>query len=49
MTMTNDYTFALDDDVERSPVRFKNRYGIEIAANLYVPKGATGVLRSRRQ
>ena len=32
------YTFALSDDVSRTPVRYRNRYGIEIAADLYVPR-----------
>ncbi|MGC9500514.1 alpha/beta hydrolase [Streptomyces sp. WG7] len=35
---TGGYTFALDKNVKRTPVRFKNRYGIEVAADLYVPK-----------
>lgn len=29
------YTFALSDDVIRTPVRYRNRYGIEIAGDLY--------------
>jgi uncharacterized protein len=29
------YTFVLSDEVTRTPVRYKNRYGIEIAADLY--------------
>ncbi|MFT3877484.1 MAG: alpha/beta hydrolase [Propioniciclava sp.] len=32
------YTFALADDVTRTPVRYTNRYGIEIAADLYTSK-----------
>ncbi len=32
------YTFQLSDKVERRSVTFKNRYGITIAADLYVPK-----------
>lgn len=32
------YTFVLDPRVERTPVRYTNRYGIEIAADLYAPK-----------
>jgi fermentation-respiration switch protein FrsA (DUF1100 family) len=44
MTTSHDYTFPLGEHVDRSPVRFKNRYGIEIAADLYVPKNATGKL-----
>lgn len=38
------YTFALDKNVKRTSVRFKNRYGIELAADLYVPKNARGKL-----
>ncbi|MFT3877471.1 MAG: alpha/beta hydrolase [Propioniciclava sp.] len=30
-------TFALNADVTRTPVRYKNRYGIEIAGDLYAP------------
>ena len=37
--MENDgYTFALSDDVTRIPVRYPNRYGIEIAGDLYRPR-----------
>lgn len=43
-TATGGYTFALDKNVRRTPVRFKNRYGIELAADLYVPKNARGKL-----
>lgn len=32
------YIFALSDQVTRTPVRFTNRYGIEIAADLYTSK-----------
>ncbi|KRF03274.1 hypothetical protein ASG88_22280 [Nocardioides sp. Soil777] len=40
MTLHADgYTFLLSDDVTRTPVRYKNRYGIEIAADLYRSKG----------
>jgi hypothetical protein len=42
---TDGYTFVLSDEVTRTPVRYKNRYGIEIAADLYVPRDATGRLR----
>ena len=42
--MSDNYTFPLDDGVDRTPVRFKNRYGIELAADRYVPKNATGKL-----
>ncbi|MFJ8111634.1 alpha/beta hydrolase [Streptomyces sp. NPDC096132] len=44
MTTSDGYTFALDENVERTSVRFKNRYGIEVAGDLYVPKNATGRL-----
>jgi hypothetical protein len=29
------YTFVLDDEVTRTPVRYENRFGIDIAADLY--------------
>ena len=32
------YTFVLADEVTRTSVRYKNRYGIEISADLYRPK-----------
>ena len=32
------YTFALSDAVSRTPVRYKNRYGIQIAADLYTAR-----------
>ncbi|MER7474541.1 alpha/beta hydrolase [Micromonospora sp. NPDC000018] len=38
------YTFALDKNVKRTSVRFKNRYGITVAGDLYVPKNAKGKL-----
>ncbi|MCX4862083.1 alpha/beta hydrolase [Streptomyces canus] len=38
------YTFTLDKNVKRTSVRFKNRYGIEVAGDLYVPKNARGKL-----
>ncbi|MFJ3207811.1 alpha/beta hydrolase [Streptomyces flaveolus] len=43
-TAKGGYTFALDESVRRTSVRFKNRYGIEVAADLYVPKNARGKL-----
>jgi uncharacterized protein len=33
------YTFPLSPDVTRTPVRYRNRYGIENAADLYEPAG----------
>ncbi|MFF7314337.1 CocE/NonD family hydrolase [Streptomyces sp. NPDC008137] len=38
------YTFALDKNVKRTSVRFSNRYGIEVAGDLYVPRNAKGKL-----
>ena len=38
------YTFALDKNVRRTPVRFGNRYGITVAGDLYVPENARGRL-----
>src|SRR5581483_3527958 len=35
---TDHYTFQLTDKVTRQKVTFKNRYGIVIAADLYLPK-----------
>jgi fermentation-respiration switch protein FrsA (DUF1100 family) len=32
------YTFVLSDEVTRTPVRYRNRYGIEIAGDLYQQK-----------
>ena len=32
------YIFTLSENVERTHVRYKNRYGIEIAGDLYTPK-----------
>lgn len=36
------YTFRLSDKVTRQAVSFKNRYGITIAADLYLPKNRSG-------
>ncbi|TQN42498.1 hypothetical protein FHU33_1900 [Blastococcus colisei] len=36
---TDGYTFVLSDEVTRTPVRYTNRYGIEIAGDLYQRKG----------
>ena len=40
----NGYSFPLRDTVEREKVRFHNRYGIELAGDLYLPKGFSGRL-----
>ena len=36
------YTFELSDKVTRKEVTFKNRYGITLAADLYLPKNSEG-------
>lgn len=36
------YTFKLSDKVVRKQVTFKNRYGITLAADLYLPKNSDG-------
>ncbi|MFT3674397.1 MAG: alpha/beta hydrolase [Chitinophagaceae bacterium] len=37
---TDQYTFRLSDKVTRQKIHFKNRYGITISADLYLPKNA---------
>lgn len=39
-----EYTFPLSQNVNRTSVRFRNRYGIELAGDLYTPKNAQGKL-----
>jgi fermentation-respiration switch protein FrsA (DUF1100 family) len=36
--VADNYIFDLDEDVTRTPVSYKNRFGITIAADLYRPK-----------
>ena len=38
MRAEDTYTFELSSQVERRPVRYKNRYGIELSADMYLPK-----------
>lgn len=38
MPNTDNYIFKLSDEVTRQQVSYKNRYGIKIAADLYLPK-----------
>lgn len=38
------YTFKLNEKVSRTKVKFRNRYGIELAGDLYTPKNASGKL-----
>ena len=40
----NGYSFPLRDTVRREKVKFHNRYGIELAGDLYLPQNATGKL-----
>ena len=40
----NGYSFQLRENVTREKVRFHNRYGIELAGDLYLPKEARGTL-----
>lgn len=40
----NGYSFPLRDTVRREKVHFHNRYGIELAGDLYLPKEAEGKL-----
>jgi uncharacterized protein len=42
LTQTGSYTFTLSDKVIRKEVTFKNRYGITLAADLYLPRNAEG-------
>lgn len=46
LTLTNEWdkTFPQSERVNHSKVTFHNRYGITLAADLYVPKGADGKL-----
>ena len=36
---TEDRTFEIDSEIERKKVRFTNRFGIELAGDLYLPLG----------
>jgi hypothetical protein len=42
LTQEWDKTFPLSDKVEHSKITFKNRFGIELAADLYKPKDTEG-------
>ena len=44
LTQEWDKTFPKSDKVDHKKVTFKNRYGIELAADMYTPKGAQGKL-----
>ena len=40
MEAKEQYTFQLSDKVTRQKVSFKNRYGITLSGDLYLPKNA---------
>ena len=44
MTQEWDKTFPKSDKVDHKKVSFHNRYGIELAADMYIPKNADGKL-----
>lgn len=44
LTQEWDKTFPKSDKIEHSKVVFQNRYGIALAADVYIPKGSTGKL-----
>ena len=46
LSLTTDWdkTFLQSDRVDHSKVTFVNRYGITLAGDLYLPKGAAGRL-----
>ena len=44
LTQEWDKTFPLSDKVDHKKVTFHNRFGIELAADMYAPKNATGKL-----
>lgn len=47
LTQEWDKTFPQNEAVDHCKVTFHNRFGIELAADLYKPKGAQGPLRRR--
>ena len=44
LTPVWDKVFPESDKVEHSKITFHNRYGIELAADVYKPKSASGKL-----
>ena len=44
LTSAWDKTFPQSDKVTHSKITFTNRYGITLAADLYIPKNAKGKL-----
>lgn len=45
-TSKDHYTFKLSDQVTRTKLSFKNRYGITLSGDLYVPKNSDGKMFS---
>jgi len=45
-TSTDHYTFQLSDKVTRKKVSFKNRYGITLSGDLYIPKNSDSIFFS---
>lgn len=45
-TSKDHYTFKLSDQVTRTKLSFKNRYGISLSGDLYVPKNSDGKIFS---
>ena len=48
LTQEWDKTFPKSDKVDHKKVTFKNRYGIELAADMYVPKSEVQEVRGER-
>ncbi|MCQ2300556.1 MAG: alpha/beta hydrolase [Bacteroidales bacterium] len=46
LTQEWDKTFPLSEQVSHQKVTFKNQYGFTLAADLYIPKNATGKLKA---
>ena len=44
LTQEWDKTFPKSDKVDHKKVTFKNRYGIELASDMYMPKNVEGKL-----
>ena len=48
LTQEWDKTFPKSDKVDHKKVTFKNRYGIELAADMYIPRGEGQEVRGKR-
>ena len=47
LTQEWDKTFPKSEKADHKKVTFKNRYGIELAADMYMPKGVQGFKGSK--